>query len=471
MVFSSHLFVFVFLPLLIVLYFLIPARFRHLRNNLLLLFSLVFYGWSRPKYLLILFASILINWLAGVLISRKQGQEGKKYRTIILIITVAMNCLIFGYFKYTDFVIQNLNRFLHTQIHPRNIILPIGISFYTFQGLSYVIDVYRGKADYLKNPLRVALYISLFPQLVAGPIVRFGTVAEQIEDRHENLNDAADGAQRFILGLAKKIILADTFGIIANGAFGSSALTVSHAWLGAVAYAFQIYFDFSGYSDMAIGLGRIFGFGFPENFNYPYISQSVTEFWRRWHMTLSTWFRDYVYIPLGGNRCGKVRHILNIIIVWALTGLWHGASWNFVLWGLYYCVWLIIDKYVVDRFRSHIPKPAGMLLTFLIVLFGWVLFRADNLSKAIGYIGTMFGAGGTGMGGMDLIRYTRNYWLFWIVGIIAVTPLPAKLAKKMERKPSAGFLIGKYIFLLLVFGLSVLYIIGSTYNAFIYFQF
>lgn len=473
MIFSSHIFIFVFLPLLVVLYFAVPVRLRRVRNNLLLVFSLVFYGWQTPKYLIILVASILVNWVAGLMIGPERDR-GKILRRIVLFFAIVVNCLILGYFKYTDFIIENLNNLLwggKTQIELKHIVLPIGISFYTFQGLSYVIDVYRGEANHLRNPLRVALYIALFPQLVAGPIVRFQTIADQIENRHETLSAAADGAQRFILGLAKKILLADTFGIVANGAFDGTSLTVIGAWIGAIAYAFQIYFDFSGYSDMAIGLGKIFGFSFPENFRYPYIAGSVTDFWRRWHISLSSWFRDYVYIPLGGNRCSKIRHILNLLIVWGLTGLWHGASWNYVLWGLYYCAWLIIEKYVIDRVRNRIPKSIGILCTFIIVLFGWVLFRTENVQKATEYLAVMFG-NGKGMGWMDIVRFGRNYWLFWIAGILGLTPLPGELVGVIEKKlPHTPFLIGKYVFLLLVFGLSVLYVVASSYNAFIYFQF
>lgn len=468
MVFSSYSFLFLFLPLLSIVYYCVPAHCRKARNGVLLLFSLVFYGWGSLKYLLILFASIFINWISGLLLTAAEGEKTKK---LILAAAILANCFLLGYFKYTDFVIVNVNTLLHLQIPLRHIVLPIGISFFTFQGMSYVIDVYRKNHICLRNPFLVALYIALFPQLVAGPIVRFESISGQLYEREETLKKALDGAGRFIIGLVKKIVLADTFGIVANEAFSSIQLSIGLAWLGAIAYTLQIYYDFSGYSDMAIGLGKLFGFDFCENFNYPYISASVKEFWRRWHISLSSWFRDYVYIPLGGSRCSKPRSFLNLFIVWFLTGLWHGASWTFVLWGMYYLFWLTAEKNCQRMIRSKY-FPAH-LFTILIVIFGWVLFRAENLSAAWDYIGTMLGLGDSVFDYNEFMRVLLNYKYFWILGILAATPLCKRVYNSMSLKyvESRGFVAVKYCVLLILFLLSLVYIIASSYNAFIYFQF
>lgn len=468
MVFSSYIFIFLFLPLLVICYYCVPAHCRRVRNGILLFFSLVFYGWGSGRYLLILLVSIFINWISGLLLSAADKTTSRK---LVLAVAVAANCLLLGVFKYTDFIIANMNSLLSLQLPLRHIALPIGISFFTFQGMSYVIDVYRKKQIYLKNPLMVALYIALFPQLVAGPIVRFDSISRQLYERDETLKKVLEGAGRFVIGLVKKIILADTFGIVADEAFSSTHLSVSLAWLGAIAYTLQIYHDFSGYSDMAIGLGKIFGFDFCENFNYPYISASIKEFWRRWHISLSSWFRDYVYIPLGGSRCSKTRNFLNLSIVWFLTGLWHGASWNFILWGIYYLLWLMAEKYCRRLFSSkYFPKH---LYTILVVIFGWVLFRAENLSAAWNYIGTMLGTGNAAFDLNMFVRLLLNYKFFWILGILASTPLFKDMVHSMAFRYGDSFCFAavKHVILLLLFVLSVVYIIASSYNAFIYFQF
>lgn len=473
MVFSSYVFLFLFLPALVVCYYLIPRRFRNVRNMVLLIFSLVFYGWSSPKYLLLLSVSIAINWMGSSVFYRLRHSERIGWKKVSLIAVLICNIAIFGYFKYTDFFITNINAVFGSDISLMEIVLPVGISFYTFQGMSYVIDVYRDPSLYLRNPLKVALYITLFPQLVAGPIVRFSDVAEEISDRQENVEECAAGLRRFIWGLAKKIILADTFGIVADYAFSPRTLTTGIAWAGAIAYTMQIYLDFSGYSDMAIGLGKLFGFHFVENFNYPYISKSITEFWRRWHISLSTWFRDYVYIPLGGNKCSRSRQILNMAVVWTLTGVWHGASWNFVLWGIYYLIWLILEKYVLHKLLDKTPAFLRHICTLLIVIVGWVLFRADDLGHAATYLRYMFGINIT-MTQMDYFwAQAVNYAVFWVIGLIAVTPLSKRIVLKLDSEWGSNMLYqcvrNGLAFLLL--GICILYIISSSYNSFIYFQF
>ena len=470
MVFSSYVFLFLFLPILIVCYYLVPSKFRNARNTVLLFFSLIFYGWAGPKYLLLLGLSIAINWSGSAVIHLLQKPIWKK---VSLAIVILANISIFVIFKYTDFFITNINSIFGSSIALTGIILPVGISFYTFQGMSYVIDVYRDPSLYLKNPLKVALYITLFPQLVAGPIVRFSDVAAEISCRRENTEECAAGLRRFVLGLAKKIILADTFGIIADQAFSASSLTTGMAWAGAIAYTMQIYLDFSGYSDMAIGLGQFFGFHFVENFNYPYISKSVTEFWRRWHISLSTWFRDYVYIPLGGNRCSPCRQIFNMSVVWTLTGIWHGANWNFVLWGVYYLMWLILEKYVLHQLLQKIPAVIRHITTLLIVLVGWVLFRANNLEHALSYLSCMIGRNGTPGDLNYFLVQMINYAAFWIIGLIAVTPLFKTLTTKLNVRFGQNILYQsmRNIGTLLLLGVCILYIIASSYNSFIYFQF
>lgn len=469
MVFSSYVFLFFFLPSLIVIYFLSPPKWK---NIVLLVYSLVFYAWNVPSYLLLLVCSIAVNWMAGVLIHKYESVP--KAAKMVLTGAIVVNCLILGYFKYSNFFIQNLNVLLYKEIPLLNVTLPIGISFYTFQGLSYVIDVYRKDGRYQKNPLNVALYISLFPQLVAGPIVRYDSIAQQLDCRNNSIEKTSYGLQRFTFGLAKKIILADTFGIIADYAFEANYLTAGLAWMGAISYTLQIYFDFSGYSDMAIGLGRIFGFDFCENFNYPYISKSITEFWRRWHISLSTWFRDYIYIPLGGNRVSAGRHIFNMLVVWFATGLWHGASWNFVLWGLYYFVWLLLEKYVFPKIPLHLPSFIKWIYTILVIVVGWVLFRAQNLDSAVKYLKTMFGTGiFTTESIQEFLRFALNYKYFFILGVVFSTPIFRKIYAILERKFDASVLYGmiKYGGVFLLFLLSCLYVVASSYNAFIYFQF
>ncbi len=472
MVFTSEVFLIFFLPLLFLCYFLVPQKFVRGRNFILFLFSIVFYGWGGARYLALFFVSMAANYFGGLAV----GYIKKKpWRTFALVLTLAVNLGLLGVFKYAGFVtgmLENAGIISGTV----SFALPIGISFYTFQGLSYVVDVYRNDAEVQKDPLSVCLYIALFPQLVAGPIVRYTDVERELVTREHTVVAFSDGVVRFMLGFGKKMLMANPMGQVADTVFahtGTELLTCPAAWVGIVSYALQIYFDFSAYSDMAIGLGKMFGFRFNENFNYPYISASVTEFWRRWHISLSTWFRDYVYIPLGGNRCSVARHIFNLCVVWFLTGLWHGASWNFILWGVYYGAFLILEKYVFAGVIKRIPAPVSHALTMLIVLIGWVLFRADTLGDAVQYVGAMFaGASDTG----EALYLLRQYMPEFIICFIGIFPLKNVLARGLSdgRMGKTGEVLLEVlpkVFALAVFLLSYMKLVSGSFNPFIYFRF
>ena len=472
MVFSSLNFLFLFSLGLLVCYFILPERWREGRNFVLLIFSLFFYGYAGMQFLPLMLISILINYSFGLLVCIQRMQ----IRKVFAMLAVAGNLALLGWFKYAMFTAEVLNN-LGLSVPIPQVALPIGISFFTFQGISYVLDVYRGDAEAERNPLRVALYIALFPQLVAGPIVRYTTVASEICARHETVDDFADGVVRFLLGLAKKMLLANPLGQIADAAFATNIpnLSVAMAWLGVLAYTGQIYFDFSGYSDMAIGLGRVFGFHFLENFNYPYISKSITEFWRRWHISLSSWFRDYVYIPLGGNRCSCLKQIRNILLVWCLTGFWHGAEWTFLCWGLYYGILLMGERFVWGKVLDKLPTFLRRCYVLLLVILGWLLFRAESLPYAWGMLKVMFGLGGTGLAGQ------ATYWLLefrWelIAAVICAMPVK-KWAEKLldcnyDRKWAAVISIcGPKVLALALGFLSVIKLVSSTFNPFIYFRF
>ena len=428
MVFSSITFLAYFLPALLVLYFLI--RPEPLRNVVLLVFSLIFYGWSGERYLILLLISVLVNYVCGLGAGFLQRPAQRK-------LSVALACVVglglLGYFKYAGFAVRQLN-LLGLGLTVPNIVLPIGISFYTFQGLSYVIDVYRDRTLVQKNPLNVALYVALFPQLVAGPIVRYTTVARDIRERKESVEKFASGVIRFCFGMGKKMLIANAMGEVADAAFnhttGPGAL---QAWLGILAYTLQIYFDFSAYSDMAIGLGRIFGFSFLENFNYPYISKSITEFWRRWHISLSTWFRDYVYIPLGGSRCSRAKNLRNLAVVWFLTGLWHGADWSFIVWGLWFLVLLTGEKFLWGRTLERLPSILQHLYTMLAVMASWVFFRADSISDALAYFGALFGANGGIIG--EGYYYIVEYGPYFVLALVASLPIGPYLRERLYLFP------------------------------------
>ena len=461
MVFSSYTFLFYFLPPLLILYYLIPRRSLGGRNLVLLAFSLFFYFAGGPRHLPLMLLSIAINYVGGLLCAKR--------RRWALVLTMAVNLGLLGWFKYAGFVGENLQA-LGLPLSVPEVVLPIGISFFTFQGMSYVIDVYRGDTPPAKNPIQVALYIALFPQLVAGPIVRYTTVAEELVSRRETFDDFAAGALRFSFGLAKKMLLANNLSLMADEAFSTAPIGAAAAWLGAIAYTGQIYFDFSGYSDMAIGLGLMFGFHFEENFNYPYLSKSVTEFWRRWHMSLSGWFRDYVYIPLGGSRAGTAKQVRNILLVWTLTGLWHGAAWNFLLWGLYFGVLLLGEKFWWGKALERAPSPLRHLYAMVIVVLGWVLFRCEGLAAVGSYLGAMLGLSGAGWG--QALYFLRQYGVFLAVGVVASLPVKDALRAALQRRKAERTIQwGSALAGLALLGLSFLQLISSTANPFIYYRF
>ncbi len=467
MVFSSAVFLFGFLPALLALYFLAKDKYK---NYILLAFSLLFYGFGGPKLLAMMIVVVMIDYLAAIFIDKI---ENKKKRKWILLATILLNIGTLFYFKYTGFTVEIINRLAGLSIPVPKIVLPIGISFYTFQAMSYVIDVYRKDAKAEKNPFFVLLYVSMFPQLVAGPIVRYQTVAEEITKRTVTLQGFTDGVERFIFGLCKKLIIANNTGKLADVIFGAETLETPLAWLGAIAYSLQIYFDFSAYSDMAIGLGKILGFNFEENFNYPYISKSVTEFWRRWHISLSTWFRDYVYIPLGGNRKGVKRQILNLFIVWALTGIWHGAAVNFLLWGLYYFVFLILEKFVLKKWLEKLPKFVGHIYTLIVVLFGWVLFRSEGMTEVLRVLKAMFIPYTTSITMAQLSIYLSSYGAYLLMGIVLSIPVfPWFRNIVMTKYKENTFIqIMYYGFVLGMFIIAIAFLSQATYNPFIYFRF
>lgn len=469
MVFSSTVFLFAFLPLLFLFYFMASDKWK---NYVLLFFSLIFYAWGEPKFLPIMLFLVILDYLLAILIERTNN---KTYRKLYLVVTVASNIGLLAYYKYTTFILENVNGILGTSITIPKIVLPIGISFFTFQAMSYVIDVYQKDVPAQKNPCYVMLYVSLFPQLVAGPIVRYRTVEQEIIKRHTSLDNFCEGLERFIIGFAKKIIISNNTGAVADAIFGAGKIDASMAWLGVFSYTLQIYFDFSAYSDMAIGLGKIFGFHFEENFNFPYISKSITEFWRRWHISLSSWFRDYVYIPLGGNRCSKRKQIFNMLVVWSLTGIWHGASWNFICWGLYYFFLLVIEKYIFQNQLEKLPRILRHIYAFLGIMFGWALFRADNLSQAWWIIKHMIRMHVTAEGLTKTVMYLHQYGLYLALGVLFSFPVYKKIKEKIRANVSEkGMLVWRafhYVGLMTVFFISVLYLVNSSYNPFIYFRF
>lgn len=472
MLFSSLTFIFAFLPLLLFLYFLLKKRWY--RNFILLLFSILFYAWGEPKYIFLMFLVILISYIAGILIDKLETKNKTLLKNITFILSLILIIGNLIYFKYANFIVDNINNIFKLNISIKAIVLPIGISFYTFQILSYIIDVYRKKIPVQKNILDLSLYVTLFPQLVAGPIVRYETVQDELENRKENLNDIISGVKRFIIGLSKKIILANNVALLADFIFDNSYIHQSGygssiIWLGAIAYSLQIYYDFSGYSDMAIGLGQIFGFHFLENFNYPYISRSITEFWRRWHISLSSWFRDYVYIPLGGNRVSKFRWILNLLVVWALTGLWHGASWNFIIWGLYFCFLLILEKIFLKKFIDKWPSVVRWLYSIILIIIGWVIFRVENISEVFYFIKKLFDFSSTNYIEIFASNNLIIPILFIIPSILFMFPIYKKIENLCIKRPILNYALNAvYLGLFLV---CVMYLISSNFNPFIYFRF
>ena len=467
MVFSSPTFLFVFFPIVLIGYALCGKR---IKNVWLLLASIIFYIWEGYIFIPIIVFSVIINYMAGICLERCKTENVRKW---LLRLFVALNLGNLAYWKYTNFLLDILKEILSIDVSGFEIILPIGISFYTFQGISYVIDVYRREVPAQKKFGHIALYIMFFPQLIAGPIVRYSNIQERLNNRIHSAEMVESGLIRFIIGLAKKVILANTMGQIASQVFAAPCEenSVLISWIGAIAYTLQIYFDFSGYSEMAIGMGKIFGFSFPENFNYPYVSKSITEFWRRWHMTLSGWFRDYVYIPLGGNRRGNV--YVNLFVVFVLTGIWHGANWTFVVWGIYYGVFIVAERWAGKNLRLKIPGIIGWSYTILTVIFGWVLFNAKDLTHAGRYIMSMFGCLETGKIRYDFSWYLDNYMMaMFAVAIVSATPLGKYLWEKAKIKLPVVLTKGVcYIGSVVLLLISMMYVMTSTYNPFIYFQF
>lgn len=467
MLFSSLSFIYYFLPIVFIIYFAVPTRFR---NVVLVVASLFFYFYGEPIYVTLLLFSIVVNYLHSLVIDKHLGQPQAKKA---LISAIVINILLLGFFKYADFFIENVNSVFSLNIDKIGLGLPIGISFYTFQAISYIIDIYRGDAKLQRSLLGTATYMSLFPQLIAGPIVRYRTIADEINTRTHSFDNFAYGVQRFVIGLGKKVLIANSLGELHVIALATNNPSVLIYWLGAISFALQIYFDFSGYSDMAIGLGRIFGFHFLENFNYPYISKSITEFWRRWHISLGSWFRDYVYIPLGGNRVSNLKWFRNIFIVWFLTGFWHGASWNFVIWGLYFGLILVLEKYFLRNLLERLPAFFQHSYVLLLVLFSFVIFSIDNMSALGSYLQGMVGLGGLPFANAEAIYYLRSYLVIILVAIVAATPLFRNIFSRLLTRERASRVIGYLepaLYLLLMVIITA-YLVDSSFNPFLYFRF
>lgn len=466
MLFSSIVFLFTFLPIILILYYLVP---RPMKNVILLFGSLLFYAWGEPVYIFLMIFSILFNYICGLDIARNLKDPAAAKRSLIF--TVAVNLCILGFFKYEGFVLDSLSAVLPVDIPYRAMALPIGISFYTFQILSYIIDVYRGHVKVQTNLLDFALYVTMFPQLIAGPIVQYADVDRQLHVRKESWGKFGEGSMFFIRGLAKKVLLANTIGMVYTevAALAPGKVSVLSAWIGCISYAFQIYFDFSGYSDMAIGLGKMFGFEFLKNFDYPYISQSITEFWRRWHISLGSWFREYVYIPLGGNRVPVIKHLRNLLIVWFLTGLWHGAAWNFVAWGLYYGLILILEKYFLSRVLERLPAVIRHIYSLVLVLIGWVFFFSPTLGGAVDYIQLMFGVGANGLVDSEGLYLLTTNLLLLILLVIGSTPIVYRAYERVMA--GRGKILANCVVYAAMFLLCIAYLVTETYNPFLYFRF
>jgi len=466
MVFSSIPFLYYFLPWTLIVYFAVPAK---LRNGVLLAASLLFYGWGEPRYLLFMLLSILQGYILGLIIEKHRGTRRSK---LALTASVALSLGLLCYCKYADFFIENFNLATGLSVPLLKIALPIGISFYTFQILSYVVDVYRGGVKAQRSFVNLAAYISMFPQLIAGPIVRYADIAERLDRREHSLSMGAQGAQRFLVGLGKKVLIANVLGELCSTFKASDDKSVLFFWLYAVAYMLHIYFDFSGYSDMAIGLGKILGFEFMENFNYPYVSSSITEFWRRWHISLGSWFRDYVYIPMGGNRVPKWRWYFNIFVVWMLTGLWHGAAWNFVLWGLMFAVLLVIEKQWLLKVLDK-TGPFKHLYVLLLVLISFVLFDASSVKDAAVTIGALFGGGGYPLVSSEALYCLKSYGLIRLLGIVGATPLPAMIMNKVTHGQRTGGMMNviQPVLLGVLLIVCTAYLVDGSFNPFLYFRF
>lgn len=461
MVFSSIAFLFYFLPITLALYYILPKKCR---NIVLLIASLIFYAYGEPIYVTLMILSIIFTYIYGLLIDRF-----KKYSKIFLILSICTSIGLLIYFKYTNFIIENINLWLSNKVDFINVALPIGISFYTFQMLSYIFDLYKGKVKVQKNIFKLGLYITLFPQLIAGPIVRYQTIEEQLEKREHTLEKFALGIRKFVIGLGKKVLIANLLGELNQIFLESSDKSVLFYWIYGISVTLQIYFDFSGYSDMAIGLGKMFGFDFLENFNYPYIAKSITDFWRRWHMSLSSWFKDYIYIPLGGNRVSKIKWIRNILIVWILTGIWHGAAWNFLIWGLYFGVILILEKVFLGKILEKLPQVLSRIYVLLIVIISFIIFNGENASQVMENLGGLIGYKNIPLVSNESIYYFKSYLIILIVGILGSTPIMRNIFSKEKLRKFTN--IVEPIFLIIVLILSTSYIVDGSFNPFLYFRF
>lgn len=466
MLFSSIPFLYYFLPSVLILYFLVPKKFK---NTVLLISSLVFYGWGEPKYLIIMVASIIIGYFSGLLIEATNEKTKKK---LIMTINIIVNLGFLVFFKYSNFFIENFNSVTGLSLKLLNVALPIGISFYTFQILSYAVDVYRGTTKAQKNIISLATYITMFPQLIAGPIVRYTDVVNYLDERTLSFEKINYGLRRFIIGLSKKVLLANALGELCVTFKASDDKSLLFYWIYAISFCLQVYFDFSGYSDMAIGLGKILGFDFMENFNFPFISKSIAEFWRRWHISLGSWFRDYVYIPLGGNRVKKTKWIFNILVVWFLTGFWHGAAWNFIVWGLYFVIFLIFEKTKIGNIitKTHV---LNRIYTLLFIIISFVIFDAVNMSEAFSYIKAMLGFSDVPLVSNECIYYLKEYFVILVLGLIGATPFVKNIATKLTELKGVRVFVGILEPIVLV-GLLVLvtaYLVDGSFNPFLYFRF
>ena len=465
MIFSSIPFLFFFLPCVFLTYFLVPSRFK---NTILLFFSLLFYAWGEPKYIVLMVITILIGYVFGLAIEKNRENNKRKWYCFVAIAIFLLNL---GFFKYANFFIANIVQVTNASLSPLHLALPIGISFYTFQIISYIVDVYRGEKA-MVNIIDLGAYIAMFPQLIAGPIVRYQTIHEQLNKRKHSMSLFAQGTRRFVIGLAKKILLANQFGLFVTTFKQTQDGSVLYMWMYVVAIALQIYFDFSGYSDMAIGLGKMFGFHFLENFNYPFIANSITDFWRRWHISLGTWFKDYVYIPLGGNRVSLARQVINIMIVWFLTGFWHGAAWNFILWGVYFGILLIIEKFwLYKRLSNH--KMLSHLYVIFFVSVSFVIFDADSLASIITNVKALLGFCGLPLVSMEAMYYLKSYGVLFALGLIAATPCMKQWYTSMQKNPRGGMflqMIEPFIMILLML-VMVAYLVDGSFNPFLYFRF
>ncbi len=468
MVFSSLTFVLTFLPLTLIFYYLVPRPYK---NTVLFIASLVFYAWGEPVYIFIMIFSTVFDYLNGLVIEKNRDHE--IIPKAVLIISIIVNLGILGFFKYYDFIVNNINLIFDLELSSLNLPLPLGISFYTFQTMSYTIDVYLGKVTAQKNIITFGTYVTMFPQLVAGPIVKYGDIERQLTHRRESLDNFGEGVETFLIGLAKKLLIANNIGLLWDGvkSMPIQELSVLTAWLGITAFSFQIYFDFSGYSDMAIGLGKMFGFSLLKNFDYPYISRSITEFWRRWHISLGSWFREYVYIPLGGNRRGRLIQYRNLVVVWFLTGLWHGANWNFILWGMYFGAFIILEKMFLGNVMENCSKVLCHFYTMLVVIIGWVFFECDSFGQTAGFLKTMFGLNGAKLFNPQGIYYLYTNAVLFVLAVLFSTPLPHNVIKKVREKRQLAFCTIMPLIYLFIMFLSVAYMVNESYNPFLYFRF